>query len=153
MGTIRLRTDLACRPERAFAASLDLDVELRATARYGSRIVGGRPGGEIRAGETVTWQLRQFGVPVRHTSVISEYEPPTTFRNGWFVDEMVRGLLAQFRHEHRFVAVPSGTVMLDHVSYRVPFGLLGALADRLLVRRRLLALMHARNAEIARSVS
>lgn len=147
MGTIRLRTELACPPERAFAVALDLDVELRATARYGSRIVGGRSGGEIGAGETVTWQLRQFGVPMRHTSVISEYAPPERF-----VDEMVRGVLASFRHEHRFVAAPPGTVMLDHVSYRLPFGPLGALADRLLVRRRLLALMHARNAEIARTV-
>lgn len=89
MGTIELRTEPDCSCVWAFALSLDLDLELRATARFGSCIVGGRRGGRIGPGETVTWRLRQFGVPLRHTSVISEYEPPLRF-----VDEMVRGLRA-----------------------------------------------------------
>jgi ligand-binding SRPBCC domain-containing protein len=95
----------------------------------------------------VTWQLWQFGVPLRHTSVISAYEPPVRF-----VDEMVRGALAAFRHEHRFQPRPDGgCTMLDSITYRVPFGPLGALADRLFVRRRLRTLLLDRNAEIVRS--
>jgi ligand-binding SRPBCC domain-containing protein len=130
VGTIELRTELDCTCERAFVLSLDLDLELRATARFGSRIVGGCCGGRIGPGETVTWRLRQFGIPVRHTSVISEYEPPLRF-----VDEMVRGALAEFRHEHSFVPRPDGgCTMLDTISYRLPVGPLGALADRLAVR-------------------
>ncbi|MGH4013981.1 MAG: SRPBCC family protein [Pseudonocardiaceae bacterium] len=97
MSTIELRTELTCSCERAFALSVDLDLQLRATARFATRIVGGRRSGRIGPGETVTWQLWPFSVPIRHTSVISEYERPV-----WFVDEMVRGALAQFRHEHRF---------------------------------------------------
>lgn len=149
MGIIELRTELDCPCERAFALSLDLDLELRATARFSSRIVGGRRGGRIGPGETVTWRLRQFGIPVRHTSVISEYEPPVRF-----VDEMVRGVLAQFRHEHGFVPRPDGgCTMLDTISYRLPAGPLGVLADRLVVRRRLLRLLIDRNAEIRRTAS
>lgn len=147
MSAIESRTELGCPCERAFDLSLDLDLELLATARFRSRIVGGRRGGRIGPAETVTWQLRQFGVPVRHTSVISAYEPP-----GYFVDEMVRGVLAAFRHEHRFQPRPDGgCTMLDTVTYRVPLGPLGRLADRLFVRRRLRRLLLDRNAEIARS--
>jgi ligand-binding SRPBCC domain-containing protein len=146
MSAIELRTELDCPRERAFALSVDLDLELRATARFRSRIVGGRSGGAIGAAERVTWQLWQFGVPLRHTSVISAHEPPVRF-----VDEMVRGVLAAFRHEHRFEPRPDGgCTMLDTVLYRVPFGPLGALADRLFVRRRLLRLLLDRNAEIVR---
>lgn len=149
MGTIELRTELDCSCELAFALSLDLDLELRATARFGSRIVDGRRGGRIGPGETVTWRLRQFGVPLRHTSMIGEYEPPLRF-----VDEMVRGVLAQFRHEHRFLPRPDGgCTMLDTISYRLPAGPLGALADRLAVRRRLLRLLRDRNTEIRRTAA
>ncbi|MGH3802270.1 MAG: hypothetical protein ACRDTD_19470 [Pseudonocardiaceae bacterium] len=57
MGTIELRTELDCPCERVFALSLDLDLELCATARFGSRIVGGCRDGRIGPGETVTWRL------------------------------------------------------------------------------------------------
>lgn len=118
-------------------------------ARFGAQIVGGRRGGQIRAGETVTWRLWQFGIPIRHTSRISEYEPPQ-----WFVDEMVSGVLAAFRHEHRFLRRPGGgCTMLDTVTYRLPCGPLGALADRLVVRRHLRRLLLDRNAEIARTAA
>ena len=149
MGTIELRTELDSTCERAFVLSLDLDLELRATARFGSRIVGGCRGGRIGPGETVTWRLRQFGIPVRHTSVISEYEPPLRF-----VDEKVRGVLAEFRPEHSYVPRPDGgCTMLDTISYRLPVGPLGALADRLAVRRRLLRLLRDRNTEIRRTAA
>lgn len=64
------------------------------------------------------------------------------------VFEMVRGVFAQFRHEHRFLPRPNGgCTLLDTISYRLPAGPLGAFADRLAIRRRLL---RDRNTEIHR---
>jgi ligand-binding SRPBCC domain-containing protein len=40
-----------------------------------------------------------------------------------------------WHHQHTFVADPAGTRMLDNVSYKLPFGPIGRLAHRLIVRR------------------
>lgn len=61
---------------------------------------------------------------------------------------MQRGPFAS-RHEHRFRAGMDGqTVMVDVVTYRLPLGALGRVADRLVVRRYLTRLLDARNAYI-----
>lgn len=128
----------------AFTLSPDPYLELRATARFGSRIMGGRRSGRIGSGETVTWRLRQFGVPRSGST-----SPP--FR---FVDEMKRGVLAELRHEHRFLPHPDGgCTLLDTIFYRLPAGPLGALVDRLAIRRRLLRLLRDRNSEICRTAA
>jgi ligand-binding SRPBCC domain-containing protein len=146
VGTIELRTELTCSCARAFALAVDLDLQLRVIARCGGGIVGGRRCGRIGPGETVTWGLRWFGAPLRHTSLISEYDAPT-----WFVDEMVRGIFARFRHEHRLLPKPDGgCTMLDRVDYRLPGGVLGVPADRLVARRWLRRMLLHRNAEIRR---
>lgn len=54
------------------------------------------------------------------------------------VDEAIRSPFAAWRHEHRFEPLgPERTRMTDRVTYRLPFGPLGALADRALARGRL----------------
>lgn len=70
------------------------------------------------------------------------------------LDEMVQGVLAQFRHEHRYVPRPDGgCTMLDMISYRLPAGPLGTLVNRLAVRSRLLRLLRDRNTEIRRTAA
>ena len=52
--------------------------------------------------------------------------PPTLV-----VDRMLAGALSLWTHEHRFTDLGDGTTRLtDHVDYRLPFGVLGGLADR-----------------------
>jgi ligand-binding SRPBCC domain-containing protein len=148
MPVIRLVTDLDASPERAFDASLDLDLELRAGAPYGIRIArrSGRAGGIIAMGESVTWRAWQFGLPVTHTSRITAHDRPRRF-----VDEMDSGVFADFRHEHVFEPLPGGrTRMTDTVTYHAPLGPLGRLAERLFVDTRLRRMLADRNAEISR---
>ncbi len=77
-------------------------------------------------------------------------QPPMPVAQDWHirVDELVpdrllvdvalRSPFAAWRHEHRFEPLaPALTRMTDHVEYRLPLGRLGALADRLVVRRML----------------
>jgi ligand-binding SRPBCC domain-containing protein len=145
---IHLVTDLDAPPARAFDASLDLDLEVRAGAPYSTRIArrSERSGGIIALGQAVTWRARHFGISWTHTSRITDHERPHRF-----VDEMERGVFAVFRHEHTFEPLPGDrTRMTDDVYYRAPLGALGRLAERLLVDRRLHRLLTERNAEIAR---
>lgn len=94
----------------------------------------------MRAGDTVTWRARHFGIPWRMTSRISEYEHPTRF-----VDEQVSGPFRFWWHEHRFEPTSTGTVMIDVVNFSSPMGLAGRLVDRLILVQYMTELLTARN--------
>ncbi|HTL47812.1 MAG TPA: SRPBCC family protein [Verrucomicrobiae bacterium] len=86
----------------------------------------------MQAGAQIDYRIRLIGLPVRWTSLITEYDPPRHF-----VDEQVRGPYAYWRHIHRFEEVSGGTRLEDEVLYRVGWGTLGELAQRLYVSRNL----------------
>lgn len=83
-------------------------------------------------GTTIEYSIRVMGMRVTWKSLISEYEPPLRF-----VDEQVAGPYAFWYHTHTFVAVDGGTLVTDDVRYALPFGLLGSVVQRLVVRRQL----------------
>jgi hypothetical protein len=67
-----------------------------------------------------------------------------------FVDEQVEGPFARWVHEHLFEPAGSGqTRVTDQVEYELPFGAAGALADSLLIRRRLERAFRYRHATLA----
>jgi ligand-binding SRPBCC domain-containing protein len=102
--------------------------------------------GLLGAGDEVTWEATHFGVRQRLTSRITAFDPPNRF-----VDEMVRGAFARFRHEHQFHAVEGGTEMVDTFDYTSPLGPLGRLADGLFLRRYMTTLLCERNAYLKRA--
>ncbi len=76
----------------------------------------------------IDYRLRLFGWPLRWRTRIARYEPGSAF-----VDEQESGPFALWRHLHEFRPHPRGTWMLDRVEFRVPFGVLGRIVQRLLV--------------------
>ncbi len=57
----------------------------------------------------------------------------------FFVDEQRFGPYAMWHHEHWFETLPNGnTLMKDKVSYKLPFGFLGHLAQQLFIKKQLL---------------
>lgn len=66
-----------------------------------------------------TWRVR-----------VAVLDPPRLL-----VDVAEEGPFPEWRHEHRFTPLgPSSTLLTDHVTYRLPLGLLGVAGDRVLVR-------------------
>jgi ligand-binding SRPBCC domain-containing protein len=53
------------------------------------------------------------------------------------VDEQRKGPYKIWHHEHHFREVEGGVEMTDIVSYELPFGILGKLAQPLLVKKKL----------------
>lgn len=146
MARIRLETRIAAPAERAFDLARDIDVHQRSMARSRERAIAGRTSGLIGPGETVTWQVRQFGLPWLLTSRVTEFDRPRSF-----VDEQVRGPFRRFRHEHRFEPLAGGaTLMIDEWEHEAPFGLLGRVFDAFVLKRRLRNLLRERNAQISR---
>ncbi len=145
MPVIVLRTRVAAPPSRCFDLARDIDLHQRSTAASRERAVAGVTSGLLGRGDKVTWEATHFGVRQRLTSRITEFDPPNRF-----VDEMVRGAFARFRHEHQFLSIPDGTDMVDIFDYTSPLGPLGRLADGLFLRRYMTRLLRARNAYLKR---
>lgn len=84
---------------------------------------------ELKPGALIDYRLRVHGIPIRWRTEITAFEPP-----GRFTDRQLRGPYRLWLHEHRFVAVPGGTLATDHVDYGVPgFWPAELLANKLLV--------------------
>jgi ligand-binding SRPBCC domain-containing protein len=146
MPVIVLRTRVAAPPARCFDLARDVELHQRSTSASRERAVAGVTAGLLGAGDEVTWEATHFGVRQRLTSRITEFDPPNRF-----VDEMVRGAFARFRHEHQFLSVPEGTDMVDVFDYTAPLGPLGRLADGLFLRRYMTTLLRERNAYLKRA--
>jgi ligand-binding SRPBCC domain-containing protein len=143
MMTIELVNQINAPIELVFDLSTDIDVEL-ASAKSTLRAIAGVTSGRIRLGERVTWSSRQYAIEWKHTTEITALERPTYMR-----DEMVAGAFRSLRHDHFFEAAGSNvTVMRDHLIFAAPLFVLGTIAERLFLRRRLLKLLTDRNATI-----
>ena len=86
---------------------------------------------EMGVGTLIRYRLRLHGIPVSWLTRIEEWDPPHGF-----VDRQVRGPYALWHHTHRFEPIGDDrTRMTDVVRYGHRLGPLGALAERLVVRR------------------
>jgi len=141
--TIRIETWIGAPPERCFDAARDLDLHLRSLAHTGERAVGGRTSGLIELGEEVTWRARHFMVTQHFTSRITAFDRPH-----YFQDTMQRGAFRSFVHDHFFESSDGRTKMIDLLAFAAPFGILGRIAEKVVLRRYLERLLTSRAATI-----
>ena len=88
---------------------------------------------EIYPGMLIEYSVRPlFGIPLFWKTEISEVEAPYQFK-----DSQLKGPFALWEHTHTFAEQSNGTLMQDTVKYRLPFGFLGTIAHRLVVKKRL----------------
>lgn len=53
----------------------------------------------------------------------------------YFIDEQRFGPFALWHHEHHFKSIDGGVLMFDKLIYSVPFGIIGELANALVVKQ------------------
>ncbi len=100
---------------------------------------------KLEAGALLDYKLRLHGVPIRWQTRIDAWERPHRF-----IDSQSKGPYAHWEHTHRFEADGEGaTVIHDHVRYAMPLGPLGAIAQRLFVRRDLERIFDYRGEAVA----
>ena len=58
---------------------------------------------------------------------------------------MTAGLFKSFEHDHRFQEQDGATVMQDELRFSAPFGVLGLMAERLVLRNHLIRFLRERN--------
>jgi ligand-binding SRPBCC domain-containing protein len=103
---------------------------------------------EMGVGTLIEYRLKLHRVPVRWRTRIEAWEPPRRF-----VDAQVKGPYTLWEHTHTFEEDgPEATIIRDRVRYSIPFGPLGELADRVLVRRDLKQIFDYRRDAVAREL-
>jgi ligand-binding SRPBCC domain-containing protein len=142
MPTIRIVTTIAAPIEECFDLSRSVDLHLESMIASRERAIAGVTSGLIGDGQEVTWEAHHLGFRWRMTSRITAFDQPHRF-----VDEMVRGPFASFRHEHNFQRDGEGTVMTDTVTLRMGLGPIGPVAD-IVAAAYLRRLLRLRNAAI-----
>jgi ligand-binding SRPBCC domain-containing protein len=137
---IQLETRIAAPAKRCFLLALSIDLHMDSTASTRERAVAGVTTKLIGDGESVTWRGRHFGLMLQHTSRITRYEPPAFFQ-----DIMTAGAFKSFEHDHRFQEQDGETVMKDELRFSAPFGVLGLIVERLVLRNYLTRFLFERN--------
>lgn len=98
----------------------------------------------IHNGLLIEYVVRPLaGVPLKWISQISSVNAPHSF-----VDEQLKGPYAYWHHEHTFEEKNGKVVMKDKVTYSVPFGVFGQLANKWIVRSKLEDIFNFRTAKI-----
>lgn len=67
----------------------------------------------------------------------------------YFVDEQRCGPYKMWHHEHHFEETKQGVLMTDQVSYKIPFGFIGQLAQHLFVKKQLKKIFNHRYVYLA----
>lgn len=89
---------------------------------------------DFRPGSVFVYRLRGWPIELRWETLLSEYQPPDRL-----VDVQANGQFLEWSHERQFVALDreGNTRVRERLTYRMPKGLVNALAHRIYVRQKL----------------
>ncbi len=76
----------------------------------------------IQENSLINYKLSLHGIPIKWQSKILEWNPPSSF-----VDTQTKGPYKKWHHKHKFESLGFGTLISDHVVYKLPFGFMGYL--------------------------
>ncbi len=107
---------------------------------------GYTPGEEMYAGMLISYHVRPvLGIPLKWVTEI------THVRNrSFFVDEQRFGPYALWHHQHHFREIEGGVEMRDIVHYKIPFGPVGRLVNRLFVGSQVQSIFRYRQQQLER---
>ncbi len=88
---------------------------------------------KIFPGQLIEYKVSPlFGIPLYwKTEIVAVHDKV------FFIDEQRKGPYKLWHHEHHFNEIAGGVEMTDLVQYENPFGFLGVLANKILIRKKL----------------
>lgn len=102
-------------------------------ANMGFNIISQQHGEKMYAGQIIEYKVSPvLNIPVYWMTEITHVEDKK-----YFVDEQRFGPYSLWHHQHHFKAVNGGVEMTDIVHYKLPFWLLGDIANSLFVGKQL----------------
>lgn len=140
MNKIILKTVINAPIERCFNLSTSIDLHKLSAFKTKEEAIKGRKTGLIKLNESVTWKAKHFGMWHHLTVKISKYNKPNSF-----TDEMTKGSFKHMRHLHLFETKEGATVMTDIFEFSSPFGIIGKLVDKLILKNYMTRFLEERN--------
>ncbi len=112
---------------------------------FGFKIINGvLPEHKMYAGQMIVYKLSPIpGIRLKWVTEITQVSPLA-----YFIDEQRHGPYALWHHEHFLKEVEGGVQMDDIIHYKIPFGLLGVLANHLFVRKKLASIFAYRKQQL-----
>lgn len=129
MTIIKLKTVIDAPIEKCFDLARNIDLHQQTTEKTKERAVAGKTSGLIEKGNFVTWEAIHFGIKQRLTVTIVDMDYPY-----YFSDKMIKGAFKDMHHSHFFEVEQGKTLMRDEFTYQTPFGIFGAIFDKLILR-------------------
>ena len=146
MKKIELRTRIKASVSECFNLSRSIELHIKSMNDSNEKAVRGKTSGLIYLGEHVTWQAKHFGLKFKLTSRITEMENPHQF-----TDEMINGPFKYMKHQHIFREVDNQTEMTDIFEFEAPFGFIGWMVEKLILKTYLTNLLAKRNLAIKKA--
>jgi ligand-binding SRPBCC domain-containing protein len=88
---------------------------------------------KMYAGLMIEYEVKPLlGIPMKWITEITHVD-----HLKFFVDEQRKGPYKIWHHEHHFKQVENGIEMTDIVTYELPFGILGKIANPLIVENKI----------------
>jgi len=110
----------------------------------GFEITSGAETRTMYAGQIITYIVRPlFNFPMNWVTEITHVE-----HMKYFTDEQRGGPYKLWHHKHFFSKTEGGTEIEDIVHYSLPFGFLGAIVNRIFVRKKLKEIFDFRHKKI-----
>jgi len=101
--------------------------------KLGFKIISVHHGNKMYAGQIIEYNVKPFlGIPLYWMTEITH-----VFDEKYFIDEQRFGPYSLWHHQHHFKETESGVEMTDIIHYKLPFWVLGDIANELFVRRQL----------------
>lgn len=130
--------------ELCFDMARDIDVHTQTVWKHTKeKAVAGITSGKINHEDTVTFETRHFWIRQKLTSRITAYQAPY-----YFVDEMLKGAFKSLRHEHIFEGQNGKTLMKDRLTMVAPFGIIGWVTERLILKSYMKRFLMYRNQQL-----
>ena len=86
---------------------------------------------KVYPGLIITYKVSPvLGIPMNWVTEITQVKEPF-----YFVDDQRSGPYSIWHHEHHFEQVENGIMMTDKLFYKVPFGVLGNMLDRVFIHQ------------------
>jgi len=102
-------------------------------AHLGFEIKSKHHGEEMYAGQIIEYTVKPvLGIPLYWMTEITHVHDKQ-----YFIDEQRYGPYSLWHHQHHFKTIEGGIEMTDVVHYKLPFWILGDIANALLVKRQL----------------
>lgn len=139
MPVIHLTTVIHAPVERVFDANRSVDLHKKSMAHTHEQAISGTYTGLLNEGDIVTWKAKHLRKDRFLKVRISKLD-----KYSFFLDEMIQGDFASYRHEHYFKPIDNGTIVINILSFETPYGMLGVLINKLFLTRYMRQLLEHR---------